>query len=176
MGKCNGYRLAVLALLSARMLWADCYAADQLSASGEIEVHGTLQEGPCLVSMRSAFQDVVLDNTALANLHKPGDTGKPQQIVLHLLGCHAAEMEMALLFLAKADLDDPNLLKIDGISGVGLRLLNRNGRMIIPGVEHTPLFISAGNDLVYTVIPVRTTAPLSAGNFTAAVDFGIRYE
>lgn len=175
MGKCNGSRLALLVFLSVQMLGIGCYAADPVSADGEIEVHGKLQEGPCLVSMRSAFQDVVLDNTALANLHNPGDTGKPQQIILHLLGCRTTETEMELLFLAKADLDDPNLLKIDGISGVGLRLLNRDGRMIIPGIEHKALF-TVGNDLVYTVIPVRTTAPMSTGNFSAAVNFGIRYE
>ncbi|MFU2317534.1 fimbrial protein [Rahnella sp. PCH160] len=63
------------------------------------------------------------------------------------------------------------------MSGVGLRILDEQGRQIMPGQRHQPQFSTGGgNTLVYNVIPVRTRAPLTTGRFQATVDFRMNYE
>ncbi|MFO6300199.1 fimbrial protein [Rahnella selenatireducens] len=172
-------------LLTGVMLWsASCAATDDWNVSGEngdLQIHGSLREAPCLLDMRSEFQDVKMDSSALASLHNTGDTGQPVRVTFRLLGCFAARgsaKDMPVVtFMSAADPDEPTLLQMSGVSGVGLRILDKQGRQIIPGERHQPQFsIAGGNTLVYDVIPVRTRAPLTTGRFQVTVDFRMNYE
>lgn len=175
----------------------DVQAADGGSAQGtdhQLHIHGVMRNGSCLLSMRTQWQEVVMDNSALGEMKRPGDTGKPTQLVFRLLGCERTgglkrtnktgpstwdEVQPAVTvsFIGVADPDDPTLLRIAGMSGVGLRILNNAGRAVIPGTRGRPQLVTPGDDeLTYTVIPVRTTAPLIAGEFRASVEFGISYD
>lgn len=173
------------ALLASGMLWSTCSSAsDSWNVQGEhgvLEINGSLMEAPCLLDMRSEFQDVAMDSSALANLRHPGDTGQPVTLTFRLMGCFAARVSdkaMPMIsFLSAADADEPTLLKMGGVSGVGLRILNDQGRQIAPGERYQPHFTTAGgNTMVYQVIPVRTVAPLTTGRFKATVDFRMSYE
>lgn len=173
------------AMLVSAILWsASCAATDDWNVSGEhgdLQVHGVLMEAPCELDMRSEFQDVKMDSSVIAHLHHAGDTGQPVQLIIHLLGCFPARAGTEALplvsFMSAADPDEPTLLKIGGVSGVGLRILNEQGRQIQPGERHQPQFsLAGGNTLVYNVIPVRTSAPLTTGWFKATVDFRMNYE
>nr|WP_241029908.1 fimbrial protein [Citrobacter sp. ku-bf4] len=135
-----------------------------------------------------------MDNSALGAMKRPGDTGNPTQIVFRLLGCESTgglqrsgrigpltwdetQPVVTVSFMGATDPDDPTLLLIAGMSGVGLRIQDSNGRTVIPGTRGKPQFVTTGSDeLTYTVIPVRTIAPLIAGEFRASVDFGISYD
>lgn len=172
-------------MLTCVMLWsASCAAAGNLNASageGDLQIHGALMEAPCLLDMRSEFQDVKMDSSVIAHLHKTGDTGQPVQVTLRVLGCFAARVSArdmpVVSFISPADPDEPTLLQIGGVSGIGLRILDEQGQQIQPGERHQPQFsLAGGNTLVYNVIPVRTSAPLTTGWFKATVDFRMSYE
>ncbi|MBF7993488.1 fimbrial protein [Rahnella laticis] len=180
-----GVRYLAHVMLAGGMLWsASCAAVDDWNVSGEhgeLQIHGALMEAPCLLDMRSEFQDVKMDSSAIAHLHKTGDTGQPVQITFRVLGCFAARVsarDMPIVsFMSPADPDEPTLLQIGGVSGIGLRILDEQGKQILPGERHQPQFSSAGgNTLVYNVLPVRTRAALTTGRFKATVDFRMNYE
>lgn len=190
-------RTCALSLLLSGSVASNALAVDDWNVQGEngqLHVHGVLRNGSCLISMRSKLQDVVMDNSALGAMKRPGDSGKPTQIVFRLLGCESTgglqrsnrvgpstwdetQPVVTVSFVGATDPDDPTLLLIAGMSGVGLRILDSNGRIVIPGTRGKPQFVTTGSDeLTYTVIPVRTIAPLIAGEFRASVDFGISYD
>ncbi|MBV6819326.1 type 1 fimbrial protein [Rahnella sp. PD12R] len=175
---------ACVMLTGGMLLSASCAAADNQNTGageGDLQIHGALMEAPCLLDMRSEFQDVKMDSSVIAHLHKTGDTGQPVQVTFRLLGCFAARAgikEMPVVsFQSPADPDEPTLLSIGGVSGIGLRILDEQGRQVMPGERHQPQFSSdGGNTLVYNVVPVRTRATLTTGRFQATVDFRMNYE
>lgn len=177
-----------LSLLAGVLFWSGYCVADEYRANGgqggELHISGSFLEAPCGLVMRSEFQDVLLDSSVIASLQKPGDTGEAKQITFHLVGCKTAQGQSKLTgrdatirFLSVADPDEPTLFRMNGITGIGLRLQDKNGRLVVPGETRKPLFSSSAMDaLTYTVVLVRTKAPLSTGNFEATVDFGMSYE
>ena len=178
-------RHLAMTMLSSGMLWsASCAAADSWNVDGqhgELQVHGSVMEAPCLLDMRSEFQDVKMDSSAIASLKNPGDTGLPVLLTFRLLGCFASRVsakDMPIIsFQSPADPDEPTLLQMGGVTGVGLRILDEHGRQVLPGERHRPQFsTNGGSTLVYQVIPVRTSAPLTTGRFQATVDFRMNYE
>ncbi len=185
----KGKQHIMLISILAGMLLCSCTAGasddwDIPGNHGELEVSGSLREGVCQLDMRSEFQDVKMDSSALANLVHPGDTGRPVKLVLRLLGCQVArspkagkEEMPAVSFQSPSDPDEPSLLRMGGVTGIGLRILDEQGKQVLPGTRHKPQFsIEGGNVVVYTVLPVRTKAPLTTGDFVASVDFRMSYE
>ncbi|MGP3070586.1 fimbrial protein [Serratia nevei] len=78
---------------------------------------------------------------------------------------------------ALTDVDNPQLVKARGVSGLGLRLRDEQGRDMHFGARGQPQWLTPGqNALRYTVVPERTAAPLSAGAYRAIVDFKLSYE
>lgn len=182
-----GYVALTGALLASAFTCAESRFSEsgvQPVGQGVLHVAGSFQEAPCQMAMRSKYQDIVMDGSAIANLRKPGDTGQPQKITFHFLACRTADGKNKLagrganiVFQSAADPNEPTLLRIKGVSGVGLRILDDRGRMVIPGQPVEPRFQSSNlSEMTYTVIPVRTAAPLTTGEFKATIDFGMRYE
>lgn len=186
-----------LSMLTGASFITSGYASDGDSVSsdqGKVEVHGYLVNGTCLLSMRSEFQEVVLDNSAIGAMKKPGDTGMPSRISFRLQGCQPVEgfqqskrsgiktwggtqPVVTVSFLAPTNPEDPSLIQVDNLSGIGLRLMDSRSQQVIPGERGKPQFLThGGNELTYTIIPVRTTAPLIAGKFHATVNFGMIYD
>ena len=174
-------------LLAGILLCFSSYAANDGSVDGmqgTLNVNGILLESPCGLDMRSEFQVIEFKNSGITTLSKPGDTGTPQQLIFRLLGCRAAHMKSTtgsiksvVRFLSQADPDEPSLFRLNGATGVALRLMDSRGRQVLPGERKNPVFKnSAGNLLVYTAIPVRTKAKLTTGNFEATINFGMIYE
>lgn len=148
------------------------------AGSGQLDVNGMLLEAPCLLNMRSQFQDIKIEGTTLSSLKKVGDSGEPVQIHFELTGCqHLKEpLTMKIKFLSPAVTEQPKLFAINGVTGLALRLENSNGQQIFPAESYDPVFKGAANQLIYTVTPVRIPGALKTGNFSAAVDFGMSYE
>ncbi|MFU2317535.1 fimbrial protein [Rahnella sp. PCH160] len=107
-------------VMAGGIVWsASCAAVDDWNIQGEhgeLQIHGSMMEAPCLLDMRSEFQDVKMDSSAIANLHNTGDTGLPVRVTFRLLGCFAARAaikEMPFVsFQSPADPDEPTLLKM----------------------------------------------------------------
>lgn len=161
---------------------------------GELHVFGALTEGACRLDMTSAYQQIELGETPNARLRRVGAQGTPVTFRLQLRDCvrlggrqrdvrfgnvtwDALQPVMTVSFVAPADLDTPALVQTRGVSGVGLRLRDAEGRDIRLGDRGAPRFITpASDELLYTVTPERTRAPLTTGSYRAVVDFRLNYD
>lgn len=161
---------------------------------GELQVYGTLMEGACQLTMASQDQQVDLGPIASSTLRRPGDSGLPVPFTIKLTRCvrsggvqddrytgrlvwDAHQPVVTLSFLALAEPMMPSLIKASGASGVALRLEDAQHRTVVPGERGEPQFLTPdSNVLTYTVTPVRTPAPLTAGFFRATVNFQVSYD
>lgn len=164
------------------------------SHDGQLDITGSLHHAPCLLEMTSAYQTVELNNVPRSQLQRPGDSASPVAFQLRLLDCRRVEGSLpnertgtlvwspydpvlSVSFLAPADADDPRLIKVKGITGMGLRLTDPLGRGVRLGEHGEPLFLVHGSDtLTWKIHPTRTSAPLTNGAFRAVVDFRLTYD
>lgn len=179
------------------MLLPPSHAADNCDvdgANGTLYVHGALTESACRLEMSSAHQDIWLGETGTAQLEALGAQGTPVAFELRLKDCLRTPASLrdsrsgvlnwapnqpavSVSFRAPADMDSPQLVKVQGVSGLGLRLLDSRGKDVRLGSRGEPLFLTPGqSSLTYTVAPERTPAPLVAGAYRAAVDFQLSYD
>ncbi|WP_419246385.1 fimbrial protein [Serratia sp. NFX21] len=186
-----------MVIASMMALMPDVQAADNASvdgANGVLHVHGALTESACRLEMASAYQDVWLGDAGTARLAQAGDQGTPVTVQLHLRDCLRSpannrderngnllwsphQPAVSLSFIAPADADNPQLVKVRGASGLGLRMNDMLGRDIRLGSRGAPLMLAVGQDtLDYTVTPERTRAPLQAGAYSAQLNFRLNYE
>ena len=179
-----------LFLASAQHAQAEIHDA----MSGVLEISGEFVNSPCVLDMSSADQSVDLGNVSRSQLLRPGDQASPVAFQLRFVDCNRASGSLmnertgnlvwsayqpvvSVAFLAPADADDPRLVKVQGVTGMGLRLTDALGRDVRLGSRGEPLFLAYGNDtLTWQVQPTRTRAALSNGAFRATVDFRFIYE
>jgi len=165
-----------------------------VSQNGVLEISGSLQHAPCVLNMTSAYQTVELGNVARSHLQQAGDRAPPVTFQLRFMDCRRIagslrnertgtlvwsryEPVLSVAFIAPADADDPRLIKVQGVSGMGLRLTDPLGRDARLGQGGEPLFLAHGSDtLTWHVQPTRTSAPLTNGPFRAVVDFRLTYD
>lgn len=161
---------------------------------GELHVHGWLLEGACRLDMRSIHQEVSMGEIAKGELLTPGDGAQPVTFSLRLVDClpmggaqtnrytgtsvqDNSQPVITVSFLAEADADEPSLLKVSGVTGIGLMLRDSQGRQVFPGKRGEPQFVTPAQDeLVYTATPTRTVAPLTTGPFRAVSYFQVSYD
>ncbi|OJT41046.1 fimbrial protein [Serratia plymuthica] len=163
-------------------------------ANGVLQVRGALTESACRLEMGSARQDIQLGETGTGRLQNVGDRGTSVGFELRLQDClrspagsrdsrtggltwAAHQPAVTVSFSAPADVNNPQLVKAQGVSGVGLRLTDPLGQDVRLGSRGQPLLLTPGqNALAYQVTPERTRAPLVAGAYFAAVDFRLSYD
>ncbi|EPE3626023.1 type 1 fimbrial protein [Serratia marcescens] len=164
-------------------------------ASGALYISGALTESACRLEMDSARQDIVLGDIGTGRLTQLGNRGTPVKFELRLRDClrgpaavrdeRTGALSWALDqpavrvgFTAVADAENPQLAKVVGASGFGLRLLDSLGRDVRLGSRGAPLWIAPpGTDvLTYTIATERTSAPLQSGAYQAVVDFNLSYD
>lgn len=161
---------------------------------GELQVHGLLTEGACQLDMTSQFQQVSLGAIPLNLLAKVGDEGQPVRFQLRLRGCSrsggsqddrytstttwdAIQPVVTISFSGVTDPLLPGLFKTNGVSGIGLKITDPQGRRLRPGERGEPLLITPGDNLLnYQVTPVRTPAALTTGDFSALARFEVSYD
>lgn len=187
------YSVTALSCLLLALYAAQGHAETQ-GMSGVLDILGSLVDTPCALDMSSADQAIDLGNVSRSQLLRPGDEASPVAFQLRFIDCQRAsgsilnehtgnlvwsayQPVVSVTFLAPADEDDPRLVKVSGVSGLGLRLTDALGRDVRLGARGEPLFLAHGNDtLNWQVQPTRTAAALSNGAFRAAVDFRLMYE
>lgn len=163
-------------------------------ASGVLQIRGAMTESACRLEMDSARQDIRLGTVGTGRLQQLGDRGDPVVFELRLRDClrsfagaredrsgalswAANQPAVTISFSAPADADNPQLVKLRGVSGIGLRLTDRADRDVRLGGRGAPLLLTPGShSLAYRVATERTQAPLSAGVYVAMVDFRLNYD
>ena len=193
----SALRACTVSALSCLLLVANAHQAlaEPVSGmSGTLDVFGSMHNAPCALDMSSAYQAVDLGSVSRSQLQRPGDQATPVAFQLRFVDCQrasgslqsertgnlvwsASQPVVSVAFVAPADVDDPRLVRVQGITGMGLLLTDALGRDAALGSRGEPLFLQHGNDsLTWHVQPVRTSAVLSSGAFQAAVDFRLVYE
>lgn len=167
---------------------------DVEGANGSLYVQGALTQSACRLEMASAHQTIALGETGTGRLQAVGARGEPVRFELRLTDClHSPagsqdlrtggrawandQPAVTVSFNAARDADNPQLVKAQGVSGLGLRLETAQDEDVRLGSRGKPLPVSPGQDtLSYTVSPERTPAPLKAGSYQAVVDFHLSYD
>ncbi|BEM64686.1 type-1 fimbrial protein [Serratia marcescens] len=167
---------------------------DVEGANGTLYVRGALTESACRLEMASARQDIALGEVGTGRLQTIGARGEPVRFELRLTDCLRSpgghrdvrtgsliwadiQPVVTVSFRATRDADNPQLVKAQGVSGLGLRLEDSQGQDVRLGSWGKPLLLTPGQDtLSYTVTPERTPAGLVAGSYRAVVDFHLSYD
>lgn len=188
----QGALLAALLLPTAALAVVDNGLVD--GEHGVLHVFGALSESPCRLDMASAWQDVALGITETATLGKVGDRGVAVPVQLRLRDClrpgsdardrdsgnlswSATQPVATVTFEAPADVNNPQLLRASGVSGLGLRLLDAKKQPVRTGSRSRSQWLTPGeNQLTYYVQPERTAAPLEAGAYRAVIHFRMSYD
>lgn len=162
--------------------------------SGVLHIMGALTLGACRLEMQSAWQQIELGTVTTGDFATVGERGTPVPFRLVLRDClldggrlqdpikrgktwDNMQPVVSVSFVAPADVNTPELVKIDGAQGIGLRLLDSLQRDVRLGNRSEPLFVSPYHDvLTWYVVPERTSAPLVAGPFKATVNFRLNYD
>ncbi|KMT53773.1 fimbrial protein [Pseudomonas fildesensis] len=178
-------------------LMARAHAADEEDVEGMVgmlNISGSMHETPCSLEMSSLHQTIDLGAISAGQLQRPGDQATSVAFQLRFNDCRrtagsitsertgnltwsAFQPVLSVAFMAPADADDPRLVKVQGITGMGLRLTDALGRDVQLGSRGEPLFLPLGGSTqTWNVQPTRTSAPLTSGAFRAVVDFRLNYE
>lgn len=167
---------------------------DVEGANGTLYVYGALTESACRLEMTSSHQDIALGEVGTGRLQTVGARGESVRFELRLEDCLRSpagsrdvrtgglvwsnnQPAVTVSFRATRDAQNPQLVKVQGASGLGLRIENAQGEDVRLGSRGKPLLLIPGqNTLSYSVAPERTTDPLMAGRYQAAVDFHLSYD
>jgi type 1 fimbria pilin len=191
---CHSVLLTLLATLSLSAVAAVHNGNEVGGTSGWLHIQGVMQEPACRVAMASSWQHVSLQPLSTDTLKRPGDSAEPTTFYIRLEGCLRSAGTVAdsqnntvvwsewqpiatLTFSGVADSTVPSLFKANGVKGIGLRLRNAAGHVLLPGVKSQPQFLTPGDDVLYfSLAAERTSASLQAGNYNATLDFQIHYQ
>lgn len=186
-------RAGQMALLVLALMMNPEVQAEQ-GNNGMLLVHGALTEGACRLEMSSARQDIWLGDATTGSLATPGSRTEPVAFQLRLRDCmrmgaaimdprlgyrlwDAYQPAVTVSFTAPADADNPQLVRVQGASGLGLRLLDADKQDVRLGSRSRPQLLALGdNGLRFYVMAERTRAPLVAGAYRAAIDFRMNYD
>ncbi|MEE1869160.1 MULTISPECIES: fimbrial protein [Pseudomonas] len=187
-----GSRSCLVTLLCSASV--STYAADNPTHSAEFQVTGTLLESACYLDPSSAYQTLALGDLSTTRLLRLGDQGTPMALHLKLQGCvrsdggrrdsqhgtlvwSSIEPVVELIFNAVSDPDTPELIKVVGAEGFGLRLLDVQGNDVRLGRVAPAWFVSPGaSQLTYYIRPERTAAFLRPGAFRASLNVNLAYD
>lgn len=114
---------------------------------GGQHVHGTLTESACWLDMTSMYQAVWLGDIGTGILEYEGGQGTPVSVQLNLRDCvrrpghsqeirscsvswNASQHVVSVSFMAPADFDNPDFVKVTGAKGLGVRVLDALHREI----------------------------------------------
>ncbi len=199
-GTLGGLALMVPLTLGA-MLWLMPAAQGQVAdnwytdgANGVLQVRGALTESACRLEMESAWQVISLGEIGTGRLQNIGDRGAPVAFELRLRDCLRSpagsrdsrtgaltwandQPAVTVTFRAGQDAGNPQLVRAQGVAGLGVRLTDSRGQDVRLGSRGEPLLLTPGqNTLSYSVAPERTAARLAAGAYRATVDFSLSYD
>lgn len=191
------YAVSGALMLASIMLLSPAYAQDNRSSQGVegvLYVYGVLTESACRLEMDSARQDIALGEHEPGRLRQAGDRGKAVRFELHLVDCLRSSASggdiptgtltwvnsqpaVSVSFQGFQDADNPQLVRVLGVSGLGLRMEDGRGDDVRLGSRGKPLLLKQGqNTLTYTVAPELTSANQMAGSYRAVVDFHLNYD
>ncbi|SNY66142.1 Pilin (type 1 fimbria component protein) [Pantoea sp. GL120224-02] len=185
--------VSIMALLFSPLALAVFKNGTIESHFGVLRVYGTLTESACYLDMHSADQSIDLGNITTANFHNVGDQGPLIPVSLKLHDClrnasdpqrerdnvawSAHQPAVSFSFTGVEDAANPQLFQAQGVKGIGLRLKDASFNNIIIGQRGKPVLLQPDDSqVVYYITAERTRGELSAGNYSANINFRLSYE
>ncbi|EKY3199108.1 type 1 fimbrial protein [Cronobacter turicensis] len=191
----NGIKRNIVTLSLLLALTASAFADEEaLVDTGVLYVHGQLQENTCRMDMDSAWQEVDLGSTSRASVNLTGKTGNPVTVKIYLHDCpelstwstnitpitttvSAIQPNYKARFTGVSDDYNPELIKVAGASGVGLRLRDSRGKSVILGRSSDAVLLNPGQNLVtFTLQAERNGAAFVPGPYHSVINFSMMYQ
>lgn len=187
----------IAAVVLMTLLSTTTYAEEShqdIDDSGVLYVHGSLTESACRLEMDSARQSVEAGNIDSAEFSSVGDNAPPFLVKIRLEGCQFSVNHhrdhttgnrawsndgpsVSVRFSAPRDISNPSLFNVTGTRGFGLKFIDDEGHTIQPYSASRIEFLNPeNNSLIYTVVPVRTSSPLTGGRWQSIINFGLEYD
>lgn len=146
---------------------------DQAIDLGEVSARDFQNAGDrsAPVRFRLSFRNCLLGAKALADNpagQRNGDAGR-----LYLQGEQAA----TLVFLGDSDMNNPDLLKLNGgVQGIGLRLTDQQGRALSLNQQSRPYILQPGSNTLWFRAQLESTQKyMQASQFTGVVHVQLVY-
>lgn len=162
--------------------------------TGTLYVHGDLLENTCRMTMDSAWQDVDLGSISRADVNLVGKATKPVTVKIYLRDCpelpnwstnitpmtttaSMLQPPYRARFIAVTDDNNPELIKVTGASGIGLRLRDSHGETVkLSRMSDSQLLTPGQDEVDFTLQPERTGAMFVAGPYNAVINFSMIYQ
>ncbi|EPT0360583.1 fimbrial protein [Enterobacter cloacae] len=165
-------KLIYLLLLSASLI---NMAQANLTASSRTVFKGRITIATCNIVVGDDNQTVYLGEISTAELNAKGQS-TPVPFTIRLYGCNTSDKVVKTLFDMTGKGATGPVIPVDGVSGVGLSLLDGAGNRLNFGQTSAGQKIQGGdNVLLYSAYMVKTGA-VQAGNFARLLHYTLSYE
>ncbi|EPK7572975.1 fimbrial protein [Klebsiella michiganensis] len=164
--------------------------------NGGLRATGTLVASPCVLLPESAEQEIDLGSTVAWGLEQPGSTTSPALVYIKLDRCPGefqymrdqqlmrgstqlnGQSAVKMTIYGEVEPTDGRFFRVHGgVEGVALRLSDRQGELLRPGMQSRPQILTPGrNDLVFQAQLWRLPVPLMASEWRSVVNIGLEYE
>lgn len=150
-------------------------AQAELVASSRTLFKGRITIATCNIVVGDDDQTVYLGEISTAELDSKGQS-TPVPFTIRLYGCNTQNKIAKTLFDKTGRGANGQVIPVDGVSGIGLSLLDGAGNRLNFGQASAGQKIQHGdNVLLYSAYVVKT-GPVQAGNFARLLHYTLSYE
>ena len=166
---------------------------------GILHFSGEILVSPCILAAESQEQDIVMGITSARWFRQAGDRTKQVTFVINLQDCLAGShgyhrdspgevagfgkparltggQMVSLSFSGESDDLNPELLRVQGVKGLGLRLMDAQGNpLILNQAQRAYLLTPGDNSLTFKVALESTRKYVVAGNYYGMIRLMMEY-
>ncbi|EOG5454658.1 fimbrial protein [Cronobacter turicensis] len=191
----NGNKRKLLALSLLLTLSGGAAADEETQVNtGALYVHGVLQDNTCRMDMDSAWQEVDLGTASRGDFNLVGKATRPVTVKIYLRDCpemvswstnitpmsttaSTLQPSYKARFTGVADELNPELVKVTGAAGIGLRLRDSHGKSVVLSRTGDAVLLSPGqNQVTFTLAAERNGAVFTPGAYHSVINFSMIYE
>ncbi|EAA6278054.1 type 1 fimbrial protein [Salmonella enterica subsp. enterica serovar Telhashomer] len=144
-----------------------------------VTITGTVKNRTCSLATDSKSLTVDLMKNPVKQFYKKGATASPVIFKIRLSPCGMSVTSVKVKFTGIADVNNPELLQVSGVSGIGLQFLSDLMKPIkvnqYPDVSVT-LQPDKENLIIFYARLMTTGLPVNAGTFSANASFTMEFQ
>ncbi|WP_211465543.1 fimbrial protein [Collimonas silvisoli] len=147
------------------------------AADGKIAFKGEVIDAPCSVDPSNSEFTVQLGKVGTQSFKAVGDKASAKNFTLKLTSCTDAAANATVRFDGVTSTANPELLSVDGATGVGIEITDNNGVRAPIGGDSAGVKLAKGdNNLVYSARYISTAATVTSGAANANAQFTVNYQ
>ena len=167
--------------------------------NGVVHFRGAVMASPCILDSASQEQDIAMGDISARQFHQAGDQSKQVTFVVKMKDCltgayeyhrdlpgemtgnrnrvyTTGEQVISLSFSGETDDVNPDLLKVQGVRGLGLRLMDHNGKPLSLNQTHNPYLLPSGDSNLTFIAALESTQKYTgAGSYYGMVRLMLEY-